>query len=185
MRKLCLSALVMVAVAVGFSRGSLGQAAAPGRAATAKSHSKADDLLKQMADYFGKLPAFSCRAESNFELKSKDHDNKSKTKMTVRLQRPNRLALIVDEGVMGMTVISDGKQLTQYLPMNKRYAVTDAPAGLVGLTDVDAELPITMLGTTDVVIPTSPAEFYRTLMDGVMKSDFLGQEKVGNAMCNH
>ena len=31
--------------------------------------------------------------------------------MTVRLERPNRLAMIVDEGVMGMTVVSDGKQL--------------------------------------------------------------------------
>jgi peroxiredoxin len=185
MRKFCLSALVMVVVAVGFSRGSLGQATAPGRTAKTKSHSKADDLLKQMADYFGNLPAFSCRVESNFELKTKDRDNKSNTKMTVRLQRPNRLALIVDDGVMGMTVISDGKELTQYLPMNKRYAVTEAPHGLEGLTDVDAELPITMLGTSDVVIPTSAAEFYRNLMDGVMKSDFLGQEKVGNVVCNH
>jgi peroxiredoxin len=185
MRRLCLSAFVTIAVVVGFSHSVLGQAAAPGHKAAPKNHSKADDLLKQMADYFGNLPAFSCKVESNFELKTKDHDNKSTTKMTVRLQRPNHLALIVDDGAMGMTVITDGKQLTQYLPMDKRYAVIEAPRGFEGVTDVDAQLPITMLGTTDVVIPTSAADFYRKLMEGVMRSELVGQEKIGNAECNH
>jgi peroxiredoxin len=138
-----------------------------------------------MADYFGNLPAFSCSVESHFEFKAHDHDNKSTTKMKVRLQRPNHLALVVESGAMGMTVISDGKHLTQFLPMDKRYVVMDAPPGLVGLTDVDTELPITMLGTSDVVIPASAAEFYRNLMDSVMKSEVVGQENVGGAVCNH
>ena len=31
--------------------------------------------------------------------------------------------MIVDKGVMGLTVVSDGKELTQYLPMTQRYVV--------------------------------------------------------------
>ena len=50
--------------------------------------------------------------------------------MTARLQRPNRLALIVDEGKMGLTIVSDGKQLTQYLPVLKRYAVQQSAGRL-------------------------------------------------------
>ncbi len=189
MRRNLLSLTIAVIVAIGCSCTALAQSVAPGRVPAAgakkKINSKADELLKQMADYVGKLPAFSCHVESDFELKIKDHDNKSHTKMTVRLQRPNRIAMIVDDGAMGMTVISDGKQLTQYLPMNKRYIVSEAPPGLEGVTDVDADLPITMLGTTEVVIPTSGADFYRNLMDAVMKSDVVGQEKVGDVLCNH
>jgi peroxiredoxin len=184
-----MSVMVVAIVGVGFSCAALAQGVAPGRAPAAgakrKSSSKADELLKQMADYVGKLPAFSCHVESDFELKTKDHDNKSHTKMAVRLQRPNKIAMIVEDGAMGMTVISDGKQLTQYLPMNKRYVVSEAPPGLEGVTEVDADLPITMIGTTEVVIPKSGADFYRDLMDAVMKSDMVGQEKVGNVLCNH
>jgi len=188
MRKNLLPFIVVIVTALGCSCVALAQGVGPGRVTVApkgKSTSKADELLKQMADYVGNLPAFSCHVESDFELKTKDRDNKSNTKMTVRLQRPNRIAMIVDDGVMGMTVVSDGKQLTQYLPMNKRYIVSEAPAGLEGVTDVDADLPITMVGTTAVVIPTSGADFYRNLMDAVMKSDVVGQEKVGDVLCNH
>jgi peroxiredoxin len=189
MRRNLLTLAVAAMVAIGFSCAALAQGVAPGRAPAAgakrKSNSKADELLRQMADYVGKLPAFSCHVESDFELKTKDHDNKSHTKMTVRLQRPNRIAMIVEEGAMGMTVISDGKELTQYLPMNKRYVVSAAPPGFEGVTDVGADLPITMVGTTEVVIPTSGTDFYRNLMDAVVKSDIVGQEKVGDVLCNH
>ena len=100
--------------------------------------------------------------------------------MTVRLQRPNRLAMIVDEGMMGMTVVSDGKQLIQYLPMLKRYVVKEAPADFAGITDVGAPMSITMLGMSGVVIPTSGEEFFKALMASVTKSEYLGQEKVGD-----
>jgi peroxiredoxin len=138
-----------------------------------------------MADYLGKLPAFACKVESVLEITSKDQNNRAVTKMTVRLARPNRLAMIVDEGVMGLTVISDGKQLVQYLPMMKRYVVKEAPADFAGVSDIGAPISITMLGMAGEVIPTSGDEFYKVLTAGVTESEYLGQEKVGEVECHH
>src|SRR4029079_15872236 len=67
---------------------------------------KPEDVLKKMSDYLGNLPAFGCRMVGTLDIKPAQEDPVQQvTKMTVRLERPNRLALIVDEGKMGLTVM--------------------------------------------------------------------------------
>src|SRR3954465_14855869 len=74
---------------------------------------KPENVLRKMSDYLGKLPAFSCRIGGTLDIKPPNQDPMQEvTKMTVRLERPNRLALLVDEGKMGLTIVSDGKKLT-------------------------------------------------------------------------
>src|SRR6185503_11099554 len=101
---------------------------------------KPEDVLRKMCDYLGNLPAFGCRMVATFDIKAPQEDPVQQlTKMTVRLQRPNRLAMIVDEGKMGLTVVSNGKQLTQYLGVLKRYAVSEAPAAFAEMMDVGVQ----------------------------------------------
>jgi peroxiredoxin len=146
---------------------------------------KPEDLLRQMADFLGKLPAFSCKLEATLHMTNGDQNNSAVTKMTVRLERPNKLAMIVDKGVMGLTVVSDGKELTQYLPMMQRFVVKPAPPDFDGMTDIGAPSSLTILGMSGGVIPTSGEEFYKGLIDGVTKSEYLGVEKIGDAECHH
>jgi peroxiredoxin len=146
---------------------------------------KAEEVLRQMADYLAKLPTFSCKLEATLQMTAGDQNNSAVTNMTVRLERPNRLAMIVDRGVMGLTIVSDGKELTQYLPMMQRYVVKPAPADLNGITDTGAPDSLTILGMSGVVIPTGGEEFYKGLIDGVTRSEYLGQEKIGDALCHH
>ncbi len=187
MRKLSVILLIAACTNAWFAWPTFSQPAAPEEptAGAKAGQAKPEDVLRQMADYLGKLPAFACKVESVLEITSKDQNNRAATKMTVRLERPNRLAMIVDEGVMGLTVVSDGKQLVQYLPMMKRFVVKDAPADFAGVTDIGAPISITMLGMSGEVIPTSGDEFYKTLTAGVTESEYLGQEKLGEAQCHH
>src|SRR5689334_19383640 len=74
---------------------------------------KPEAVLRQMADYLAKLPAMSCKVEAKLDANEDGEEHHQLGKMTVRLQRPNRLALILDEGEMGITVVSDGKRLVQ------------------------------------------------------------------------
>ena len=185
MRKLSVILLIAACTNAWFACATLGQPESPAQpSAGAKAGQvEPEDVLRQMADYLGKLPAFACKVESVLEITSKDQNNRAATKMTVRLARPNRLAMIVDEGVMGLTVVSDGKQLVQHLPMMKRYVVKEAPADFAGVTDIGAPISITMLGMSGEVIPTS-GEFYETLTAGVIASEYLGQEKLGEVECH-
>ena len=146
---------------------------------------KPEDVLRQMADYYGKLPAFSCKVDSTLDITSQGQNNKSTSKLTVRFERPNKFAFILDEGMMGMTTVSNGKTATQFFPAMKRYAVKEVPANLAELFDFGVPLPITMLGTNGDWIPTSGDELYKRLTDGVTGSKYLGQEKVGEIECHH
>lgn len=191
MRKLGVALFVAVFVNVIASVSTLAQQAAsakkdvPAQAAAGEKSGQAEQVLRKMTDYLGKLPAFSCKVESAMKITSKDENNQAVTKMTVRLERPNKLAMIIDDGVMGMTVVSNGKELTQYLPLTKLYAVKDVPATYAQMTDIGEPISLTMLGMAGAVIPTNPEEFYKNLTAGVTESKYVGQEKVGDVLCHH
>ena len=70
---------------------------------------KPEEILRKMTDYIGGLPAYSFHIDSSVELKATGIDHKFATKMTVKFQKPNRLALRVEDGQAGVTVVSDGK----------------------------------------------------------------------------
>jgi peroxiredoxin len=147
---------------------------------------KPEDVLRKMCDYLGNLPAFGCRMVATFDIKAPQEDPVQQlTKMTVRLQRPNRLAMIVDEGKMGLTVVSDGKQLTQYLDVLKRYAVREAPAAFAEMMDVGVQLKPTILGSQGSLIPTGGDDYFKRLTAGVTSSKYIGTEKVGGVQCHH
>jgi thiol-disulfide isomerase/thioredoxin len=147
---------------------------------------KPEDVLRKMSDYFGSLPAFGCRIVATLDIKpAHEEPMQQVTKMTARLQRPNRLALIVEDGKMGMTTVSDGKQLTQYLPVLKRYTVGEAPATYPEMTDVGVSLKPTILGAQGSLIPSSGEDYYKRLVAGVESSKFVATEKVGGVSCHH
>src|SRR4051812_533248 len=141
---------------------------------------KPEEELRKMTDYLGGLPAFSCRMVATLDIKAPGQDPAQElTKMTARVERPNRLALIVDEGKMGLTVVSDGKQLTQFLGVLKRYVVSEASANYAQMTEIGVPLKPTILGTQGWLIPTSGEDYFKRLVGGVESSKFIGTEKVG------
>jgi peroxiredoxin len=158
--------------------------ACPLRAAEAAGNSdrpKPEELLRKVADYLAGLPAFSCRIDSSIHIQAKGIDQRMDSKMALRLQRPNRLAILIEEGLMGMTVVSDGKQLTQYIPAMNRYTVKDAPADLKDWSDVEAG---GMMGASGAYLSADSDEFYKALMEGVTKSEYVGMEEVDSAQCH-
>jgi peroxiredoxin len=152
------------------------------QAAGAANQPKPEELLRKVADYLAGLPAVSCRIDSSIHIQAKGIDNRMDSKMTLRLQRPNRLAILVEEGLMGVTIVSDGKQLTQYIPTMNRYTVKDAPADLKDWSEVEAG---GMMGASGAYLSADSEEFYKALMEGVTKSEYVGMEEVDSAQCHH
>jgi peroxiredoxin len=147
---------------------------------------KPEDELRKMSDYLGKLPAFACRMEATLNIKAQSQDPMQEvTKMTVRLERPNKLALIVDEGKMGLTIVSDGKQLTQSLPVLKRYTISEAPAAYAQMTEIGVNLKPTILGSQGWLVPTGGEDYYKQLVADVESSKYVGAEQVGGVPCHH
>jgi peroxiredoxin len=176
MRHAALYALAVLSLAVALVQSSLAEAEKP----------KAEDVLKRMADYLGKLPAYSARLSASLDIKAPDGEEQHEfTKMTARVERPNKLSLIVNDGKMGLTLVSDGKQLAQYLGILKRYAISEAPATYAEMADVGVPLKPTILGATTSLIPTGSEDYLKQLMSGVQSSAYVGQEKIGNFNTHH
>ena len=185
MRRLGTHLLLALSLAICLNQSSHAQTAAPAKNEAA-AKGKAEGVLRQMSDYLGGLRAFSCQIEGAIDVKAPNEDPfKQVTKMTARLERPNRLALVVDEGQMGITIISDGKQLTQYLPVLNRYAVTEAPSTFAEMTNIGVPLKPTILGAQGALIPAGGDEYFKTLTAGVLSSKYVGTEKIGDASCHH
>jgi peroxiredoxin len=177
MRRFNVTLLIAICANAGIAWQAFGQAT--------EGNVKPEDVLRQLADYYGKLPAFSCKVESTLDITAQGQSNKNTSKVTVRFERPNKFAFILDKGVMGLTTVSDGKKATQYFPAMKRYAVKEVPEDLTELFDFGVPVPITMLGMNGDWIPTSGDELFKRLTDGVTESKYLGQEKVGEVECHH
>ena len=165
----------------------MAQPAAPAEApAAAKAGDvKPEDVVREAADYLGKLPAFSCNVEKVVEVKSAIQNSRNATKLKVRLERPNRLAMIVEEGVNGITIVSDGKNIVQYLPVMQQSAEGAAPATFEEMLAIGTTLPPTFLGPVGDILSDNGDAIFKRLMKGVTESKYLGEEKVGDVLCRH
>lgn len=179
----CAGAWLIVAGCNEASRNKSGlQNSAP--SVSSNGRPKPEALLRQMADYYANLPAFSCKINVGIHLQAPGRDHQMDTKLTARLERPNRIALVVDEGQLGMTLISDGKQLWQYLPMLNRYTVREAPQDLSEVVAGEGASLLATVGGSGALIPTDGEKFYQKLMEGVKRAEYLGEEKVGEVKCH-
>jgi peroxiredoxin len=190
MRRIVVLFLVAASINLSVRLPSRGQraderAGAASRAADNSQQPKPEDVLRRMSDYLAGLPAFSCRVTSTIDLQAQGLDNRMETKIEMRVERPNRLSLIVAQGVMGVTVVSNGAELYQYVPIVNRYTVREAPEDFSGLNEISGTLGIPMLGESATLIPTDGQQFYETLTEGVTGSEYVGSEKVGDVLCHH
>lgn len=151
-------------------RVSLGDDAVPSR-------------VQEMCDFLAEQPSFGCEYISATEISSAAMNHRQEMKFQFRLQRPSRLALVGEEGPMGMTVVSDGKQLTQYIPAFERYVQDDAPENLDDLFNGDAVMVLMMLGPAGGFIPTGGDGYCDRMMSGVTDVDEAGDEMVDSIPC--
>ncbi len=178
--------LLALSLAVFLNQPLLAQDEKLAKEAAPAAKVKPEEALRQMSDFLGGLPAFACHIEASLDVKAEGEDPfQQVTKMTARLARPNRLALIVDEGKMGITVVSDGKQLTQYLPVLNQYMVSEVPNTFAQMTDIGVPLKATILGTQGNLIPVGGDEYFQRLTAGVISSKYVGTEKIGDTSCHH
>lgn len=112
---------------------------------------------------------------------------KMPTDNTLAVQRPNQLAPKLKSGVLGTTVVSDGKMLYTYRPMLKRCTESEAPADLSGLSQAGAGagLASAEVGAGAVVSALFAEDPEKALLEGVKAAEDLGTEELEKTPCHH
>ncbi len=139
--------------------------------------------VRAMCDFLGEQAAYGCELIVAMEIRSTDPNQNQKMTFQFRLQRPTRLALIGDDGPASMTIVTDGKTLTQSFSALNRYVQSDAPATLEEFSKRDAAMALMMLGPSAAVVPLGGKAYCEQLMNGVTDSELVGDEVVDGIAC--
>lgn len=167
----------LVAMALTASQGSFcaDEKAAP------KIDPKAAETLKGLADYFGGLKSVSVNASVNMNIEAPGTKQQIAVAYLIAAEKPNKLAMIEKESVMGITIVCDGKQVYTYFPMMKMYTVKEAPA------DLDAIWQQNQTGSEkllfiNTLLRNKP---YESMTEGVAEAKYVGEETVDGVQTNH
>ena len=137
-------------------------------------------IVEEMSDYLLGLRSFRVDLSLVVTIEAEGNKREMKTLSLFALERPNKVAQILKEGEMGLTLVCDGKKVYTYLPSLRSYTVADAPkslaelSGKVGLAAGDA------ISAAKSLLADNPAE---TLMEKVVKSAYVDTEQMGGAEC--
>jgi thiol-disulfide isomerase/thioredoxin len=141
-----------------------------------------EKILRPMADFYRSADRVSGTMKATLYVEMDAMKQEMPSRYTFAFERPNRVALVAQEGMMASTIVSDGKQLTTYLPMFKRYSVGEAPDSMLEI----ATRPESMMGGATYLsafLSLFASDPYSALLNGVTKSASAGSEKVDGIEC--
>ena len=149
-----------------------------------KIDTQATRVVRKMLDYLGGLESVRFNSQMTMKMEGEGINTKVTTRTTVAFKRPNKLSVVVTEGQFGLTTVSDGKQITTYMPALKKYMVQDAPERLDG-AHVEG-LGMAMFPGADIVLQAMLREdAYDHVMEGVTAAEHLGTEQIDGKPCHH
>lgn len=158
-------------------------APAPARAAESPViDPKAGQVLLALADRFKAVSSFKVDMEAQTRMESADMKQEFTTHATLAVKRPAMLALAVRNGMIGsMILVSNGTNITAFLPAFKRFTVRPAPNSLEGLSrEMGVASPV-CLPVISALLERDP---YGALVKDAARVEYLGEEKRGDTFCH-
>ncbi len=102
---------------------------------------------------------------------------------TLAVERPNKLALVLQRGSVGTTIMCDGQTFWRYWPLMKRYTEGQAPKTLDGVaTALGAcgDLVVGIPACIDSVLRDDP---YAAMTAGASRAESAGVENIDGVAC--
>ena len=77
----------------------------------AKIDSKAEAIVRKMTDFVKNLETFRARLAMDMTVEVQGMKQEVGTVHRLAMERPNKLAMVLEQGMMGGTVVSDGEKI--------------------------------------------------------------------------
>ncbi len=132
------------------------------------------------------IKSFSCDVELTARVQAQGMDNKVVSAHTIKIEKPNRWAIVHQSGMIGGTSISDGEQVVNYLPALQRYTVEETSADdAQGPDGMGVYQTMGLMGAAAFPQFFLEGGFAEWLLNGVTDSEFLGTESIDGTECHH
>jgi peroxiredoxin len=146
---------------------------------------EAEAVLQKLSDFYSKAGAFQVKAGFRMTVESTGVRRELWSAYDVSVERPNKAALVVTDGV-GLTVVSDGKKLHVYIPTAKKFTTENAPDTLEELFKKEE---VTLISSTmgnllfiDQLVKQKPRE---AILTGISRVRYAGLEKLDETPVHH
>jgi peroxiredoxin len=145
---------------------------------------KVQAILKKADDFYGSLQSFQVDIDSVTHVESPQMKTEMDSVFHLAVQRPGSVAFMMKAGMMGGTMVSDGKTAVTYLSMLNKYTSADAPATVedvfnpMNLAMVEGGLPIGL----DTFLQKNALKQEGLLLQG---SQYVGSEQVAGQAADH
>jgi hypothetical protein len=158
-------------------------------AAPASSGVKLDSQVKSIltgaAKLYAEAQSFEADIDSVTGFKPALRNRVIDSPFHVAFQRPNLFSIVGNGGVLGGTMVSNGKTLITYRPASKKYTSADAPADLSELLSprhlIDVDGSLLPLGYEDFLQKDPILNFE----DSLLESEYVGSEKITDLPAQH
>ncbi|MBX7254841.1 MAG: DUF2092 domain-containing protein [Candidatus Hydrogenedentes bacterium] len=171
--------LVIAALLAFVSPASLAQNAEQG----SKIAPEAKKVIDALGEYYKGLKSFTVDETTEMVMEAQGMKQTMNSDYAVAIERPNKVSRILKEGMMGATIVSDGKTLYTYLPMFKKYTQEDAPETAFDAVAGEAAMfsgQFSILSASLVSDDPSAA-----ILEGVNEATLVGVEDVEGVKCSH
>lgn len=147
---------------------------------------KADEIIRGVANYLRDLESFRVEISMDVHFTMEGMSQQMNSQYSVAVQRPNKLSMVLKQGMMGATIVSDGEKLYTYMPMmENKYTVEDAPQKLGEITEGGADMAgAGMMDGMFFVTALFADDPYDKIMEGVNAVQYLGSEELDGVRCH-
>jgi len=152
--------------------------------AVSETRHKAEEVVRQACEYLAKQNNFKVVVSSSIKMQMQGTNEEMNSIYQLAVERPNKMAMILKEGKMGASIISDGKHLYTHVPMMEKYSEEEAAETLDEIIENSMILSGLSQGTMMFILPVIISNPYALMMDGVLNGEYLGTEEWDGVQCH-
>ncbi len=142
-------------------------------------------ILKSATDLIKSADAFTTEFEFAVKVGLPGLEHGRYARYDIAVERPNRFVFLRTDGDLGATVVSDGRQLIEYVAELRQYTENEAPKSL---DDFSASITGMMLieqglgGFMMALLSDDPVE---RLTSNATSSEYVAEEVIDGVACHH
>lgn len=159
-----------------------GEAAGP----KAKLDDKSDEVLRAFSAYMQKAGNFSFSLKSTMNITMAGTTSENALVHSLTVQRPDKIAIRKVSGEMGLTLISDGKNVLKQT-LGDKQTVEPAPESLPDLLgNPDTQMLLTMVsGGLPIALVLVQDDIYKQMLEQEVEVTYGGKEELEGVACHH
>lgn len=161
-------------------------ATAPDEAEELQIDPQAEEVLRDLSDYFAGLDSFKMKASMDLHVEAGDAKGFKASRFTIVMERPDRFAFKQTSGKRGATVITDGTQLYTLLTESDKYVLDDTSPGFGGVSvALDMASTVTAVNGIKFISALIQPVPYDAIIADATKVRYVGTQKVKAKQCHH